>query len=376
MTYKTYIGVVLLSFLGTYFLTPFVIRFALKLGAIDNPGGRKVHVKPMPRFGGLAVFGGFCVPWSFFYLLDNHVTATFQNYEKLFAVLVIGAVAMLVLGAVDDVKGLKALPKLCVQLAVASGLYVGGYQIMVLSNPFGESLALGWWSVPVSILWIVGITNAINLLDGIDGLAAGVTACIALSLAVINVLAGNIIVALLTLCLAGACLGFLPHNFAPARIFLGDSGSLFLGLTLSCIGILSLFKAATATFVAIPLLLFALPLADTTTVFFGRLWRGVPVFKGDRTHVHHRLLALGLSHGQAAVLLYAVTLLLGFSAISLALKQRPFLLLSGGLLMAIALMFIWKRWRLMHKVKPPAPSDSDPCLNSKPPNKESSPPFR
>lgn len=349
MTYKTYIAVLVLSAAASFLLTPLARRIATRLGAIDHPGERKVHAEPTPRLGGLAVFGGFCFPWGFFYLLDNRVTATFQNYEKLFAALMAGALVMLILGAVDDVKGLRALSKFAVQIATAVGLYFAGYQIEVLSNPFGDAIRLGWLALPVSVLWIVGITNAINLLDGIDGLAAGVTGCIAIALAIINVIFGNIIVALLTLCLAGACAGFLPHNFAPARIFLGDTGSLFLGLALACIGILSLFKAATATFIIAPLVLFGLPLFDTTSVFLGRLWRGDPVFQGDRTHVHHRLLDLGLSHRQATLFLYAVTLALGAAAVTLTAQQTPLTLVLGGVLLAVWLWALWRRWQHRRK---------------------------
>lgn len=372
MTYKTYIAVLVLSAGGAFLLTPLAKQLAIRLGAIDHPGGRKIHNEPTPRLGGLAVFGGFCIPWGFFYVFDNLVTMTFQNYEKLFAVLVAGALAMLGLGTIDDIKGLKAIPKFIAQIATAIGLYYGGYQINILSNPFGQPIALGWMSLPVSVLWMVGITNAINLLDGIDGLAAGVTACIAISLGIINILSGNIIVALLTLGLAGACLGFLPHNFAPAHIFLGDSGSLFMGMTLACIGILSLFKAATITFVAVPLILFALPLFDTTSVFLGRLWRGAPVFQGDRTHVHHRLLDLGMNHRQAALMLYTITAFMGFVSIALAFKQTPRTLVLGGLLLAMLFGTVLKRWRSGRQVLNP-PRETDTCSNSKKLKEESAP---
>jgi UDP-GlcNAc:undecaprenyl-phosphate GlcNAc-1-phosphate transferase len=200
-------------------------------------------------------------------------------------------------------------------------------------------------SLPVSVLWMVGITNAINLLDGIDGLATGVTACIALALGMINVLAGNIMVALLTVCLAGACLGFLPHNFSPARIFLGDSGSLCIGIILACIGVISLFKAATVTFVAVPLLLFGLPLFDTTSVVLGRAFRGAPIFQADKTHVHHRLLAIGLSQKQAAYLLYFLTAVMGGIGIVLSLEDlRGLTLVISGFVTAIAVVTWWS-WR-------------------------------
>ncbi|MEW6157865.1 MAG: MraY family glycosyltransferase, partial [Verrucomicrobiota bacterium] len=299
----------------------------------------------MPRLGGLAVFGGFCFPWAGFYILDNRVTDTFQNYEKLFYSLVLGATAMLLLGIYDDLKGLTAPKKFAVQILVAIGLYLGGFRITLLSNPFGEPIELGWLSLPASVFWIVAITNAMNLLDGIDGLVTGVTASIALSLAIINVLAGNIIIALLTLCLAGSCLGFLPHNFAPARIFLGDTGSLFLGVVLACIGMYSLFKETTATLILVPVILFGLPLFDTTSVVLGRMRRRAPLFQADKSHVHHRLLQMGLTQKQAATFLYGITVLLGGMAVWLNLNQSPDGVFLVGLLTLGFAMLIWMIWR-------------------------------
>jgi UDP-GlcNAc:undecaprenyl-phosphate GlcNAc-1-phosphate transferase len=344
-TWKTYLATLVLAGLAAYFSTPFVHQLALRWGAVDQPGPRKIHQQPMPRLGGVAVFAGFCFPWAGFYLLDNRVTATFQDYEKLFAALVLGAAAMLGLGIYDDVRGANAPKKFVVQTLVAAGLYFGGYRITRLSMPFGGSVELGWLGLPVSVLWMVGLTNAINLLDGIDGLAAGVTACIALALALINMLAGNVMVALLTICLAGACLGFLPHNFSPARIFLGDSGSLCIGMILACIGVISLFKAATATFVAVPLILFGLPLFDTTAVMLGRVTRGAPIFQADKTHVHHRLLELGLSQKQTAFLLYLVTAALGALAIILSLRETPSAVLIASSVVLLFTLFTWWQWR-------------------------------
>ena len=346
LTMKTYLAVLILSALTAYFLTPLVRRLAMRWGAMDLPDARKIHVHPMPRLGGLAVFGGFCSPWACFYLLDNLVTARFHNYEKLFLALMLGAAAMLALGIYDDLKGANAAKKFCVQIITATALYFGGFQITSLSNPFGAPFELGWLSLPASVLWIVAITNAINLLDGIDGLVAGVTACIALALAIINILAGNVLVALLTLCLAGSCVGFLPHNFSPARIFLGDSGSLFIGVVLACIGIISLFKAATVTFILVPLVLFGLPIYDTISVMFGRLRRGAPLFQADKSHVHHRLLEMGLSQSQVAAVLYGVTLLLGSVGVFFSLEQSPvtIVLVSGFVFfLAVVTVRAWLR---------------------------------
>lgn len=342
---KTYITIVVLACVVTFFLTPAARWLAFRFGAMDQPGGRKVHREAMPRFGGMAVFGGFCAPWGGLYLVENRVADTFQDYEKLFGALMLGAFAMLVIGMIDDLKELRPGRKLLAQLAVALGLYFGGFRIASVSNPLGDPFQLGWFSLPVSVLWIVGLTNAINLLDGIDGLAVGVTACIALALALINILGGNIIVALLTLSLAGACLGFLPYNFSPARIFLGDSGSLFIGLVLSCVGMISLFKAATATFIAVPLILFALPLYDTASVMVGRALRGAPIFGADKTHVHHRLLQFGLSHRQAAVLLYGLCVALSGLAVVLSLQQSNTPVLKVGGLVVILAVVTWWAWR-------------------------------
>lgn len=349
---KTYIAVLIISALVSFFLTPLARRLAFHLKAIDLPNDRKIHKEPMPRLGGVAVFGGFCAPWLAFYLLENRVTETFHNYERLTLALMTGAAMMLGLGVLDDVRGLNARQKLPFQILTACALYFSGYQITFLSNPFGAEIYLGWLSLPVSVLWIVAITNAINLLDGMDGLVAGVTACIALSLAIINILNDRIFVALITLALTGACLGFLPYNFYPARIFLGDSGSLFIGILLGCIGIISLFKATTATIVIVPVILFGLPLFDTTAVFIGRLIRGDPVFSADKTHVHHRILRLGWSQRQAAVFLYAVTLLLGAVAIYVNLHQSPLTILIATALFLIICIWVLYALRSRRQDKP------------------------
>lgn len=344
---KTYFTILLVSALAAFLLTPLVRRLAFAIGALDVPDSRKIHREPMPRLGGVAVFLGFAAPWLLLYLLDNRVAQVFRQHEMLFLALLAGGLAMLLLGAADDMRPVRAVHKLLAQGVVAAGLYFAGFRITELSVPFGAPLALGWLALPVSVLWIVALTNAVNLLDGIDGLVAGVTAIIALSLALINLLTGNILVALLTFGLAGAALGFLPYNFSPARIFLGDSGSLFVGLMMACIGTLSLFKATTATFILAPLVLFGLPLFDTTSVVFGRLRRGQHIFKPDKTHVHHRLLGLGLTQRQAAILLYVITALLGFSAVVLSWRANAATFLAVAALAAavFGMLGTWT-WRI------------------------------
>lgn len=348
----------ILSALGAWFATPWVRRLAWRYGVLDQPSDRKVHTEPMARLGGLAVFIGFCLPWLGFLLLKNRVAGIFAEYWEMFWALLAGSLAMLLLGIYDDLKGLKATPKFIVQTAVAVTLYYAGFKITRLTNPFGPAIELEWLALPVSVLWMVGITNAINLLDGIDGLATGVTACIAMSLALINIVYGNVIVALLTLALAGACFGFLPFNSSPARIFLGDTGSLFMGLMLACIGILSLFKAATATFILVPVLIFGVPLFDTAAVMLGRLVRRKPLFEGDKTHVHHRLLRAGMTHKEAAFYLYAVTLLLAGIAIFISFNQSAQGVWYFGTLGLLVGTGGWLAWRL-RAFRPPTARDRE-----------------
>lgn len=324
--------------LVTYLLTPVAKRIAFLLGAVDQPGERKIHKVPMARLGGLAVFAGFCAPWVALYFLGNRISLIFQDYERLFGSLMTGATMMFVLGFYDDVRGANAQKKFLVQVFTAVLLWFNGFRITEVSVPFSGVWHLGMLSLPFSVLWIVGITNAMNLLDGIDGLVSGVTVCIALSLGIINIYYGKVLIALLTLCLAGACLGFLPHNFSPAKIFMGDAGSLFIGMVLSCIGVLSLFKVVTTTFVAVPVLMFGLPLYDTLSVMLGRAMRGKHIFQADKTHIHHRLLQLGWHQKKAVFFLYGICLVLSFLAIDITINQNSSNLLFGlGLLLVIGL---------------------------------------
>jgi UDP-GlcNAc:undecaprenyl-phosphate GlcNAc-1-phosphate transferase len=353
---RTYFTILLISMVVTFVATPLAARLAFIIGAVDRPDARKIHRSPTARLGGLAVVAGFCAPWFALYFLDNRVTRMFQQHEALIFTLVGCGLLMFCVGVADDILDLSPRKKLALQVLVAAAMYWGGFRITELSDPFGHSWQLGWIGVPITILWIVGLTNATNLLDGMDGLVAGVAAVLALSLAMINIMGGNIVVALLTFALAGATLGFLPYNFSPARIFLGDSGSLFLGLTMAGISIISFFKAATATLVLIPLLLFALPLFDTTQVVIGRLRRGRHPFSPDRTHVHHRLMRLGLNQKEAAFFLYVISLFLGVAAIILtrSLTREAFVTLAVfGAAMAACLLGWSLRLRQQRRKKSP-----------------------
>ncbi len=356
---RTYFTMLLLAMVVTFVTTPLANRLAHLLGAVDRPDPRKIHRNPTPRLGGLAVLCGFCAPLPALYFLDNRVAWIFQQNQLLILTLVGCSLVMFAVGVADDILNLSPGRKLVFQILVAIAMYAGGFRISEITTPWGHTWHLHWLALPVTVGWIVGLTNATNLLDGMDGLVAGMAAVLAVSLALINILGGNTVVALLTFCLAGAALGFLPYNFSPARIFLGDSGSLFLGLVMAAISTISFFKAATATLVLIPFLLFALPLFDTTTVVIGRLRRGQHPFSPDKTHVHHRLLSLGLNQKEAAFFLYVVCIFLGVAAIILSwrLSSAVFLtLLVLGTILAVSLLTWSVRLRGRRQApKPPHP---------------------
>jgi len=347
--FKTYLMVLLLTAVSAFVLTPFVIRLALRWGAVDHPSERKVHDSVMPRMGGLAVFGAFCVPWLGLYLIDNPVSAAFRDFETRFAGMLFAATAMLLLGIYDDIKGADAAKKFLFQVLAAVGLWMCGVRIDDVALPWGTTLTQDWINLPLTVFWIVGVTNAINLLDGIDGLVAGVTAVMALSLAIINVLSGNIMATLLALSLTGACVGFLPYNHSPARVFLGDTGSLTIGIVLAVIGIFSLFSGGrqiASPLICVPLILFGLPLVDTLRVMAKRIARGKSIFAADKSHVHHRLLELGMNHRQASCTLYIVATVLGGTAILLFRLEHGRQLIFS-LIFAILSVGVYAIWRLL-----------------------------
>ncbi|MBQ7671402.1 MAG: undecaprenyl/decaprenyl-phosphate alpha-N-acetylglucosaminyl 1-phosphate transferase [Clostridia bacterium] len=295
----------LCSALLVYTLTPPVRVLAYLIGAVDVPtDSRRMHVKPTPRIGGLAIFAGFVV-----------AALVFGKFNRgLWAILSGGAI-LVVLGIIDDVKRLPAWVKFLVQIGAAALAVSFGLKIDYITI-FGMSINFGMFSIPITILWIVALTNAINLIDGLDGLACGVSGIMSLSLLGVVLIQGDFESAIITAVLAGACFGFLPYNTNPARIFMGDTGALFLGYTLSIISIQGMFKLHAVLSFIVPLSLFALPLLDTATAFIRRIIHRESPFTPDRKHLHHKLVDLGFSQKEAVRLLYAVCGMLGLVAIT------------------------------------------------------------
>lgn len=299
------------AFLIALILTPVVRSLAVRVGAVDVPrDGRRMHDHPIPRMGGLAIFLAFLLSVLVFVPMTNQLRG-----------MLLGAVVIVVLGIFDDIRALRASFKLVVQILAALIAVFSGNVIDQLSNPNVFSASpywyLGWLAYPITILWVVGMTNAVNLIDGLDGLSCGVCSISSLTLLVISLLVGEPVVPILVAALAGGCLGFLPYNMHPAKIFMGDTGSTFLGYVLAVISIQGLFKMYTLISFVVPFLIFGLPIFDTCFAFTRRIAHGQSPMHPDRGHVHHRLIDMGFSQKQAVAVLYVITGILGLSAVVL-----------------------------------------------------------
>ncbi len=296
----------------SYFFTPPVKNFAHKVGAIDVPkDARRMHKKPIPRLGGLAIYGGFLCSILIFGQLD----------ETMLCVL-LGAAIIVALGIFDDVLALGAKLKFVVQIvAAAIPVCIGDLQIGLFTNlnPLSDTpfVHLGILAVPVTIIWIVVITNAVNLIDGLDGLAVGVSSIAAITMLAVALLTGNMPIAITMAALAGACIGFMPYNLNPAKIFMGDTGSTFLGYMLATVSIMGLFKFYAVISFAVPFLILGLPIFDTANAIIRRVAAGRSPMSPDRGHVHHKLIDMGFNQKQAVAILYAISATLGLTAVVL-----------------------------------------------------------
>ena len=325
----------LASMAAAWIVTPLVVRVAARIGALDTPGPRKVHQSPTPRIGGLSIFAGFVAGIVVAALASGYGRNGDWPRLAYWIVLGICAVGILLLGLVDDVKGLTFRTKFLVQIIAGTAVWAAGFRIDSLGLPgsFG-ALELGPWSLPLTLLWVVGVTNAFNLIDGLDGLAAGTALISTSTIAVAAVARGHLAVSAVSVALAGSLVGFLRHNFNPARIFLGDSGSMFLGFCLALISIHGSQKNVAVVAILSPFLLLGYPILDTGIAiarrigyirsdssgdgslrfFFRNLNR---VFLPDRGHLHHRLLEIGLSHRGAVLVLYACGVAFAGAALAL-----------------------------------------------------------
>lgn len=316
MKFNLPFGVLMVLALGaaaliSFGMTPLVRNLAIRVGAVDVPkDNRRMHKVPIPRLGGLAIAVAFLLSVLIFADLDRGVQG-----------ILMGAVMIVIIGVLDDIMTLKALPKFIVQILAACVVVYHGVKIQFVSNPILISdklyLDLGVLSGPVTVLWIVAITNAVNFIDGLDGLAVGVSAISSASLSVIALLVAENNVALIMVILLGACLGFIPYNTNPAKIFMGDTGSAFLGFILATMSIQGMFKLYAIISFAVPFLILGVPIFDICFAILRRLAKGQNPMKADRGHIHHRLIDMGFSQKQAVAITYLLTGILGLAAVLL-----------------------------------------------------------
>jgi UDP-GlcNAc:undecaprenyl-phosphate GlcNAc-1-phosphate transferase len=332
-----YIAALVLAGVASSLLTPFIIRLAHHVGMVDDVGDRRMHEVPKPRIGGIAVFFGFAfalfavlgIALSHvhgFFPVDPHDTLPDQLRDQLAGVhnligLLFGSMLILGVGLWDDLMGLRPRYKFIAQIVVAGISMVYGFTISSVFNPISHQYVDFplWFSIPITVFWYVAMMNAINFIDGLDGLLSGFTAISCIFLFAIALTKDNPVVALVVIALAGAALGFLPYNFNPARIILGDTGSLFIGYVFATVSIIGTSKTAIAVGLIAPLVVLALPIVDTAAVIYRRARSGKRITQADRGHFHHQLIfRYGLNVRQAVLLIYAICIVLGAVALFLA----------------------------------------------------------
>ncbi len=312
-------------------LTPLAIKVAPKIGAIDVPlDDRRMHKKPMPRCGGLAIYLASMAVMIIFLVdrMDHRIVGV-----------AVAATLIFLMGLVDDIRRLPARIKLAGQIVGAIILYANSVKISFITNPWGPGIIEfpSAVSLIVTVFWIVGLTNTINLIDGLDGLAAGISFIATLCIAYIAIIHSRLEVAPAFIALAGSCLGFLPWNFHPAKIFMGDGGALYLGFMIAALSVMSPMKSATVVATILPLFVLALPILDTALAIIRRIRKGRPIMEADRYHLHHRVLNVGMGHKRTVLTLYCISGIMGVAAI---LISRD-LYLDGALLIIIAITLVY-----------------------------------
>ncbi len=296
------------------FIIPLVIAFSKKEGLVDMPNERKIHKIPVSRIGGVAIWASTMLTFLFLVFLS------YYPYGSLLSGILLGSTLMFLLGLIDDIYTLNAKFKLFVQVAIVTLVYLLGVKIDVIFNPFngGLPLDLGWWSYPITLLWVVGISNAVNFIDGVDGLAGSVITVSSITLAIISIAMtpSNPISALIAFILAGSMLAFLVYNFNPAKIFMGDSGALFSGFLLATLSITGIMKTATLA-ILLPFVVLAVPIIDITFASLRRMLKGKSPFVADAEHIHHKLLKAGFSQKTTVAILTSVAIVGGAIATAL-----------------------------------------------------------
>ena len=295
-----YLAAFIITLILSLIITPVVIKLAQRLNFIDQPGERKINKKIIATAGGTAIYLAFMIPLRFFLPANQTVKG-----------IMIGGTFMLILGLFDDKFEISAPIKFLGQIIGALILIYYGVKINFITNPFGGFIFLGAYAVPFTVFWIVSIINTINLIDGLDGLAAGVSIIAVLTLFAVALQENQVLAPMLAVLLAGSCLGFLKYNFNPARVFMGDTGSMFIGYIIAAVSITGALKSAAAVTIFVPMLALAIPILDTTFAIIRRIFNDRPIGEADHGHIDHRLLAIGMNQKQAVISVYVISAILG-----------------------------------------------------------------
>lgn len=327
----SYLYGLLTSFIIALVATPFVKKMAQKIGAVDTPNQRKVHTRIMPRMGGLGIYLGFAVAFFLFVPLTKEMLGIF-----------LAGTIILVVGMLDDKLQLSARSKLIGQLIGAGVVIMFGLKIGIVNLPFGGSIDfssgwLAWLAIPITMFWIVGVTNSVNLIDGLDGLSAGVSAIATATMAIMALLTNDMAVATYCFVLLGATIGFLFFNFYPARIFMGDTGSLFLGFNLAALSVMGFKEALFVSFI-IPIVVLGVPLWDTFFAIVRRIVNKKPISSPDKGHLHHCLLNMGLSHRMTVIVIYAISIF--FAGVALLLTKAETAVWASIIILTVLLFLI------------------------------------
>ncbi|MCR3956310.1 MAG: undecaprenyl/decaprenyl-phosphate alpha-N-acetylglucosaminyl 1-phosphate transferase [Gudongella sp.] len=324
--------------------TPFVIKIAPKIGAMDIPkDDRRVHKDPMPLIGGVAMY--LAIAAGMFVFLPKS-----RDFITIFA----GATIILISGLKDDIRGTTPKEKLFYQLLAAAIVIWGGVQVDFVTNPFADGnpiLYLSWIGIPITLFWIVGITNTLNLIDGLDGLAGGVALISALSFTFVALKLEMDQIAILAALVSGACLGFLPFNFNPAKIFMGDTGALFLGFMLAVISIEGVMKSVATIAMLVPVIILGVPIFDTTFAIFRRLLSGQSIMAADKSHLHHRLLERGFSQKKTVLILYGISGMFGLFAVLVSKANSRQVVYMSAVMFVVAVIFAIKLGLFSSKTK-------------------------
>ncbi len=334
--YLLYLAAFFVAFGVSLYMTPVCKRISIKLGAIAYPKSRGMHSEPIPQMGGLAIFCGFMAATVILMpIIPEYRTTQFAGFLA-------GAIIIVVLGMLDDIYILNAKFKLLVQIVVALIAIYSGIVVNTSFLPFQDITKN--LSGPLTFIWIIGLINAVNLIDGLDGLAAGVSTICALCLTALCFISGQVSAVVFSAIIAGSCLGFLPRNFNPAEIIMGDTGSTFLGYVLAVSSIMGVYKNYAILSLAIAVLALALPIFDTSFAMIRRILNGKPIMQADRGHLHHRLIDAGFSHKQTVIILYAISAIAGVIAILLAVHDyRAILIVIGALVIFAFMTFVYRK---------------------------------